>query len=68
MQNFREQKRRDKKAFLNEQYKEIEGNNRMGKTRALFKKIGDIKETFHARMGMIKDRNGKEGPNRSRRD
>jgi len=40
----------------------------MGKTRALFKKIGDIKETFHARMGMIKDRNGKEGPNRSRRD
>ena len=40
----------------------------MRMTRALFKKIGDIKETFHARMGMIKDRNGKEGPNRSRRD
>ena len=55
-------------AFLNEQYKEIEGNNRMGKTSALFKKIGYIKETLHARMDMIKDRNGKEGPNRSRRD
>ena len=68
MQSFREQKRRDKKAFLNEKYKEIEGNNRMGKTSTLFKKIGYIKETFHARMDMIKDRNGKEGPNRSRRD
>ena len=60
--------RRDKKAFFSDQCKEIEETNRMGKTRALFKKIGDIKETFHARMGMIKDRNGKEGPNRSRRD
>ena len=48
--------RRDKKAFLNEQCKEIEENNRMGKIRDLFKKIGDIKRTFHARMGMIKDR------------
>ena len=52
--------RRDKKAFLNEQCKEIEENNRMGKIRDLFKKIGDIKRTFHARMGMIKDRNSKD--------
>ena len=52
--------RRDNKAFLSEQYKEIEENNKMGKTRDLFKKIGDIKETFHARMGTIKDRNGKD--------
>ena len=51
--------RRDKKAFLHNQYKEIKGNNRKGKTRDLFKKIGDIKRTFHARMGMIKDKNGK---------
>ena len=50
----------DKKAFFNEQSKEIEENNRMGKTRDLFKKIGNIKETFHARMGMIKDRKGKD--------
>ena len=50
--------RRDKKAFLNDQYKETEENNRMGKTRDLFKKIGDTKETFHAKMGTIKDRNG----------
>ena len=50
--------RRDKKAFFNEQCKEIEENNRMGKTRDLFKKIGDIKGSFHSRMGMIKDRNG----------
>ena len=50
----------DKKAFLSEQYKEIEENNRMGKTRNLFKKIGDIKGIFHARMGMIKDRNGED--------
>ena len=50
--------RRDKKAFLSDQYKEIEDNNRMGKTRALFKKIRDTKETFHAKMGSIKDRNG----------
>ena len=45
------------KAFLNEQYSEIEENNRMGKTRDLSKKTGDIKGTFHARMGTIKDRN-----------
>ena len=44
--------------FLNEQCKEREENNRMGKTRDLIKKIGDIKSTFHARMGTIKDRNG----------
>ena len=50
--------RRDKKAFLNEQCKEIEENHRMGKTTDLFKKTGDIKETSHARMGTIKDRNG----------
>ena len=48
--------RRDKKAFFNEQYKEIEKNNRMGKTRDLFKETGDIKGTFHARMSTIKDR------------
>ena len=47
-------------AFLNEQCEEIEENNRMGKTRDLFKKIRDIKGTFHARMGMIKDRKGKD--------
>ena len=52
--------RRDKKAFLCEQCKEIEGNNRVRKTRGLFKKIGDSKGTFHARMGSIKDRNGKD--------
>ena len=52
--------RRDKKVFLSDQCKEIEGNNRMGKTRDLFKKIGDIKGTFHTRIGMIKDRNGKD--------
>ena len=52
--------RRDKKAFLSEQCKEIEENNRMGKTRDLFKKIGNIKGIFHARMGMIKDRNYKD--------
>ena len=52
--------RRDMEAFLNEQCKEVEGNNRMGKTRDLFKKIGGIKGTFHARMGMIKDTNGKD--------
>ena len=45
------------KAFLNEQYKEIEENNRMGKTRELFKKIRDTKGTFHAKMSKIKDRN-----------
>ena len=50
--------RRDKKAFLSNQCKEIEENNRMGKTRDLFKKIRDNKGTFHAKMGSIKDRNG----------
>ena len=49
--------RRDKKAFLSDQGKEIEENNRMGKTRDLFKKIRDIKGTFHAKMSTIKDRN-----------
>ena len=48
---------RDKKAFFSDQCKEIEGNNRMGKTRDIFKKIRDIKGTFHAKMGSIKDRN-----------
>ena len=52
--------RRDKKAFFNKQCKEIEESNRMGKTSNLFKKIGDIKGTFHARMGTKKDRNGKD--------
>ena len=52
--------RRDKKAFLSDQCKETEENNRMGKTRNLFKKIRDIKGTFHRRMGTIKDRNGKD--------
>ena len=50
--------RRDKKAFLSNQCKEIVENNRMGKTRDLFKKIRDTKGTFHAKMGWIKDRNG----------
>ena len=48
--------RRDKKDFLSDQCKEIQESNRMGKTRDLFKKTGDIKGTFHARMGMINDR------------
>ena len=55
---FQRGARRDKKAFLNDQCKEIEKNNRMGKTRDLFRKIRDIKGTFHANMGSIKDRNG----------
>ena len=55
---FQRRARRDKKAFLSEQCKEIEGNNRMGKTRDLFKRIRDTKGTFHAKMGSIKDRNG----------
>ena len=55
---FKRIARRDKKAFLSDKCKEIEENNRMGKTRDLFKKIGVIKGTFHARMGTIKDRNG----------
>ena len=50
--------RRDKKAFLSDECKEIEKNNRMGKTRDLFKKIRDTKGTFHAKMDAIKDRNG----------
>ena len=52
--------RRDKKAFLSKQGKEIEKNNRMGKTRNLFKKIGDIKGIFQARINIIKDRNFKD--------
>ena len=55
---FQRTARRDKKAFLSNQCKEIEENNRMGKTRDLFKKIRDNKGTFHAKMGSIKDRNG----------
>ena len=51
---------RDKKAFLSEQCKEIQGNNRMGKTRNLFKKIGDTKGIFHAKMGTIKNKNGND--------
>ena len=55
---FQKKARRDKKAFLSDQCKEIEENNRMRKTRDLFKKIRDTKGKFHAKMGMIKDRNG----------
>ena len=51
--------RRDKKAFFRDQYKEIEENNRIGKTKDLFKIIRDIKGTFYAKMGSIKDRNGR---------
>ena len=57
---FQRMVRRDKKAFLSDQTKEIEGNNRMGKTRDLFKKLRDTKGTFHAKMGLIKDRNGRD--------
>ena len=53
--------RRDKKAFLSDQCKEIEENNRMGKTKDIFKKIRDTKGTFHAKMSTIKDRNDMEG-------
>ena len=56
--DFQRIARRDKKAFLSDQCKEIEENNRMGKNRDLFKKIRDIKGTFHAKMGTIKDRIG----------
>ena len=63
---FQKIARRDKKAFLSDQRKEIEENNRMGKTRDLFKIIRDTKGTFHTKMGSIKDRND-NGPNRSRR-
>src|SRR5574337_1671263 len=55
---FQRTARRDKKAFLSDQCKEIEENNRMGKNRDLFKKIRAIKGTFHAKMGSMKDRNG----------
>ena len=57
MQTSKEQQGEIKKAFLSEQYKEIEGSNRMGKTRDLFKKIRATKGTFHAKMGTIKDKN-----------
>ena len=57
-ENFQRIARRDKKGFLSDQSKEIEENNRMGKTRDLFKKIRDTKGTFHAKMGSIKYRNG----------
>ena len=56
--HFQSIAKRDKKAFLNDQCKEIQENNRMGKTRDLIKKIRDTKGTFHAKMGSIKDRNG----------
>ena len=56
--DFQRIARRDKKAFLSDQCKDIEENNRMGKTKDLFKKIRDTKGTFHAKMGSIKDRNG----------
>ena len=56
--------RRAKKAFLSDQCKEIKENNKMGKIRELFKKIGDATGTFHAKMGTIKDRNRTFGPNR----
>ena len=55
---FQRRTRRDKKAFISDQCKEIEENNRMGKTRNPFKEIRDTKGTFHAKMGSIKDRNG----------
>ena len=55
---FKKIAKKDKKAFLSDQCKEIEENNRMGKTRDLFKKTRDTKGTFHAKMGSIKDRNG----------
>ena len=55
---FQRTARRGKKTFFSDQCKEIEENNRMGKTRDLVKKIGDTKGTFHAKMGSIKDRNG----------
>ena len=57
---MRKPARRDEKAFLSDQCKEIEGNSRMGKTRDFFKKIRDTKGTFHAKMGSVKDRNGRD--------
>ena len=64
---FRRIARRNKIGFLTDQCKEIEENNRMGKTRELFKKIRDTKGTFHAKMDSIKDKNGMDLTNRSRR-
>ena len=64
-EEFQRIARRDKKVFLSEQCKEIEETNRLGKTRYIFKKIRDIKGTFYAKMGTIKDRPG--GANRKRR-
>ena len=64
---FQRRARRDRKTFLTDQCKEIEENNRMGKTRDLFKKIRDTKGTFHAKMDSIKDKNGMDLTNRSRR-
>ena len=64
-EEFRRIARRDKKAFLSDQCKEIEKNNRMGKTRDLFKKISDTKGKFHAKMSSIKQK--WYGPNRSKR-
>ena len=58
-EEFQRIARRDKKAFLNDQYKEVEENNRVEKTRDLFKKIRDTEGTFHAKMGTTKDRNGR---------
>ena len=60
MQSSKKKARRDKKAFLSDQCKEIEEKKGVGKTRDLFKKIRDTKETFHAKMGSIKDRNDRE--------
>ena len=60
MQSSKKIARRDKKAFLRDQCKEIEENSRVGKTRYLIKKIRDTKGTFHAKMGSIKDRNGRD--------
>ena len=60
LNEFQRIARRDKKGFLSDQCKEIEVNNRMGKTRDLFKKIRDIKGTFHAKMDSIKDKNGRD--------
>ena len=57
---FQRRAKRDKKDFLNEQCKQVEEKNRMGKTRDLFKKIRDTKGTFYAKMGSIKDRNGRD--------
>ena len=64
---FQRISRRDKKAFLSDHCKEIEENNIMGKTRDIFKKVRDTKGTFHAKMGSIKDRNGMNLTERSRR-